>query len=271
MTAVGGDRGGSVAGVSYEQILAVEGFGDAPDGPVFVSGSIVTPFANPWSDIDAYVITDRGSIGAFTFREGANVVSQHYVADRRVDYEFWRPDAVRALADRLAGVEIGVSDDLPRQLFSYADECFMHRLRIGVPINDADGFEAWRASFDYLKLAAYMCQEVIRELDGVYEDVCGMLEGGDLDVAELSGRQLVGLAADCYLHKLGNTDPAVKWRPRYLELFDDGSSFHRELVEIYWGLEFPQGAGPGAPADERDRYVKACIGFSRRVTSWVQS
>jgi hypothetical protein len=63
----------------------------------------------------------------------------------------------------------------------------------------------------------------------------------------------------------------VKWRPRYLELLDDGSPFHRELVETYWRLEFPTAAGPHAPAEERDRYVKACIGFSRRVTSWVQS
>jgi hypothetical protein len=97
-----------------------------------------------------------------------------------------------------------------------------------------------------------------------------MLEADDLDCAVLAARTLAALSTDAYLHHRGNTDPNVKWRPRYLELFDDASAFHREVAATYWRLELPERVGPGAEAGARRRYAEECIALSRRITSWLQ-
>jgi hypothetical protein len=258
-------------GYLYEQILALESFGEASDGPVYLSGSAITPFANPWSDIDVYAITDRGPLGGIAVHEGATQSSQHYLADRRVDFEFWRPADVSVLAERLGQLELGTGDYIVGTLFTYNEVCFMHRLRVGLPILNAGDFEASRACFDFDKLAGYLSQEAIRATDGFHEDVCGMLEGGDLDSAVLTARRLVALAVDAYVHKRGSTDPTEKWRPRLLVALDDGSAFHGEVVQTYWRLEFPGDMGPGAVQDVRRRYAESCIAFSRQVTSWIQA
>ena len=268
--AVGREAERSVAGLAYDRILALEGYPDGSDTPVYLSGSIVTPLANPWSDVDVFVLSDRGPIGPLALAEDANLVSVHILENRGVDYEFWRPADVRALAERLARLELGVATHTIRKLFTYAEECFIHRARVGVPMLNADGFHAVRALFDFDKLGAYQAQEVIRTIDGVHEDACGMLEAGDLDSGVFSARHLVDLSVDVYLHKRGNTDPSVKWRSRYLELFDDGSPFHEEIAETYWRLEFPRSADRRADPAARRRYVEACLDFSRRVTSWAQ-
>jgi hypothetical protein len=132
-------------------------------------------------------------------------------------------------------------------------------------------FERFCRLFDFEKLGKYQAQEAIRETDGFYEDVCGMLEARDLDSAVLNARRLVELGADAYLHSTGTTDPNVKWRARHLQELNDGSAFHDEVQRTYWDLEFPVDVGPDAHPEARHRYVERCIAFSRRVTSWIQS
>jgi hypothetical protein len=259
-----------IAGLGYESILALEGFPDGTPTPVYVSGSAVMPFANPWSDVDVYVISDRNPRGELALDEGTNAVVQHFLDGRRVDFEFWRPARVAGLATRLAGIRLGEGQHVLRGLFSYNETRFVHRLRVGLALQCPDEVDAWRQRFDFGLFGRYLAQEAIRESDGWYEDVCGMLEADDLDCAVLAARTLAGLATDAYLHHLGNTDPNVKWRPRYLELFDDGSDRHREIVETYWRLELPAGVGPGADPAERRRYAEDCIGLSRRITALVQ-
>jgi predicted nucleotidyltransferase len=261
----------AVADIAFERILALQGFPDGSDATVYVSGSWVTPFANPWSDIDVYAISDRGPSGQAVVDEATNLVAQHFVDDRRVDYEFWRPADVEGLAHRLERMTLGVAPFPPHGLFSYNEECFIHRLRVGVPILNEDRCEQFRSRFDFEKLGCYQAQEAIRETDGFYEDVCGMLEARDLDSAVLNARRLVELGADAYLHSSGSTDPNTKWRARHLQEVDDGSAFPTEVRRTYWHLELPVDVGPDAPPDNRRRYVESCIAFSRRVTSWIQS
>jgi hypothetical protein len=261
----------SVAGIPYERILALEGYPDGSDTPVYLSGSMVTPLGNAWSDIDVFVLGDRAPVGALSVEGDVYRTNQHFIERRRVDYEFWRPAHVRGLADRLAALELGLFDHVARGLFTYSEECFIHRLRLGVPMLNAERFHAFQVLFDFDKLGAYQAQEVLQFVDAWYEDVCGMLQSDDLGSAMLSARHLVGLSVDAYLHKRGNTDPTVKWRARHLDLFDDGSTFHKETVAAYWRLEFPEEVGRGASEAARRRYVDDCLAFSRRVTSWIQS
>jgi Nucleotidyltransferase domain len=259
----------AIAGLAYARILALEGYPDGSDTPVYLSGSIVTPLANPWSDVDVFVLSDRGPRGPSTLTEGRTAISLFVLDDRGIDYEFWPPAAARALAERLTRLELGVATHTIRQLFTYTEECFVHRLRVGIPMLNAD-VRAFQALFDFEKFALYQAQEVIRTIQGVHQDACGMLEVGDLASAVFSARHVVELAVDAYLHKRGSTDPATKWRSRYLELFDDGSAFHRGVVEAYWRLEFTEAGGRGADPAARRRYVEECLLFSRQVTSWAQ-
>ena len=260
-----------IADLPFARILSLEGYPDGSDTAVYLSGSLVTPFANPWSDVDVYAISDRGPRGATLIDETTNLVAQHFVDDRRVDYEFWRPADVARLAVRLEDMSLGVATFPPHGLFSYNEECFIHRLRVGVPMLNEDRFEHFRGLFDFEKLGRYQAQESIRESDGFYEDVCGMLEADDLDSAVLNSRRLVELAADAYLHQGGSTDPNVKWRARHLQELDDGSGFHDEVRDAYWRLEFPPDVWPDADPECRRSYVDACIAFSRRVMSSIQS
>jgi predicted nucleotidyltransferase len=261
----------SIADIPFERILSLQGYPDGSDTTVYVSGSVVTPFANPWSDIDIYAISDRGPTGELVVDEATNLVTQHFVGDQRVDYEFWRPVDIERLAERLDGMTLGVARFPPHGLFTYNEECLIHRLRVGVPMLNEERFERFRRLFDFEKLGKYQAQEAIRETDGFYEDVCGMLEAGDLDSAVLNARRLVELGADAYLHSTGTTDPNVKWRARHLQELDDGSAFHDEVRRTYWDLEFPVDVAPDADPEARHRYVERCIAFSRRVTSWIQS
>jgi HEPN domain-containing protein len=260
----------AIAGLSHEAILALEGYPDGSDAPVYLSGSVVGPFANAWSDIDVFVLAEREPVGPFTLTSRTHVASQHQLEGRRVDYEFWRPAHVRALAERLNRLELGTATHAARKLFSYDEEAFLHRLRTGLPLLNADRLHATQALFDFAKLARFQAQEVIRILDAVYEDACGMLETGDLDSAVFSARSVVELSVDAYLHARGNTDPTAKWRSRRLAVFDDGSAFHREIADAYWRLEFPACADRRAAEGLRRDYAQECLAFSRRVTSWIQ-
>src|SRR3954452_14396668 len=121
------DGGQSIAGIPFERLLALEHYPDGTSTPVYVSGSLVTPCANRWSDVDVYAISDRGPI-AVRIAEPTNLVSQHFLEDRRVDYEFWRPADVKALAGRLANLRIGVATRPVHGVFTYNEECFIHRL-----------------------------------------------------------------------------------------------------------------------------------------------
>jgi hypothetical protein len=264
------DGAQSIAGIPFERLLALQHFADSSASAVYVSGSLVTPFANPWSDVDVYAISDRGPIG-IPIAEPTDVVAQHFLENRRVDYEFWRPADVVALADRLGNLRLGVASHPVHGLFTYNEECFIHRLRVGVPMLGHERFEEFRQAFDFETFSRYQSQEAIRESDGFYEDVCGMLEANDLDAAVLNARTLMTLATDAYLHDRGNTDPNRKWRARYLQLFENGSPYDTQLRRDYWQLEFPGDVGPAADEDHRRRYVGACISFSRRVISTVQS
>src|SRR5262249_2545254 len=162
-------------------ILALEEFPDNSVTTIYLSGSAVNGFGNPWSDIDVFVISERKPFGPFAKHADTNDVSQHYVGQRRVDFEFWRPDHVRDVPRRLSSCELGSCREIERTTFTFIEECFIHRLRIGVPILNPQLFAGYQTMFDYQHFSAYQTQEVIRHLDSVLEDICGMMENNDLD------------------------------------------------------------------------------------------
>jgi hypothetical protein len=260
----------SVAGIGFDELLALEGFPDASGAAVYLSGSLVSGTGNSWSDVDVFVIGTRDPIGPFAKSAATNRTSQHYVGSRRVDFEFWRPEQVGSLADRLAGFEPGSGRDINGTLFLPIEECFIHRLRIGIALANPDAVLRHRAMFDYDRFRAYQVERTIRTLDELLEDVCGMVEGDDPHVALFAAREVVGTAVAAYVHMQGNTDPTRKWLAHHLAALDDGSPRHREVTNAFWRLQFPDAAALRAEGGAWRAYSEECARFANRIVGWAQ-
>lgn len=259
-----------LAGFSVEELLELEAFPDQSGSVVYCSGSVVDGMGNPWSDIDVFVIGERDPVGPYAKQAPTNATSQHYVRNRRVDFEFWRPPDVHALADRLRALELGTGRTIATTSFLWIEECFIHRLRIGVPLVGEEGFARYHALFDFDHFRAYKVEETIRMLDAALEDLCGMMEVGDVDVALTTARDVVNGAVDAYCHKFGSTDPTRKWRVKHLARCADAPS-HGEISAEFWRLQFPNAAELRGDADAWRAHLEACISFANRITSLVQA
>jgi hypothetical protein len=264
------ERVRELTGLGADELLALEGYPDGSDTVLFLSGSIVAGHANPWSDIDLFAITDRLPLSDNQGHATTNAVATHIIKDRRVDYEFWRPATVEWIAKRLAAHKLGSGESIPGASFIQIEEIFMHRLRIGVPLVNEEGFAELRGQFDFALLAAFQTEEAIRHLDAELEDLIGMRKGGDRDVGLWVARQVVDVSVEAYVHSLGITDPVKKWMIKYLDALDD-SPRHRQLREDYWRLMYPAAAAALRDGgDDWHRYAEEVIEFSSRVTAWAQ-
>lgn len=261
-----------LVGLPREEILGLEDLGEHDPAPVYLSGSLVAGYGNAWSDVDVFVVAERAPVGPYAKRADTNYTSAHFVRDKRVDFEFWSPRDVEALARRVDSLELGTGKLIPGTGFLHIEECFVHRLRIGVPIHNADAFERLRERFDFDRFRAYQTEEAIRYLDAVLEDAAGMIEAGDRDVALFTGREVVGTAIDAYCHWLGNTDPVRKWRVRHLqEARDDDQGRRSEIEEAFWRLEFPDAGRLREDGEGWRAYVEECMRFANRVVAWVHA
>lgn len=259
-----------LTGYSAAELLALEGFAeDSTDAVVYLSGSLVSGHANPWSDIDLFAVTDRAPAG-HVMRADTNLVVPHFVTDRRADYEFWTPAKARELAGRLAAYDLGSGISIPGASMLQIEKIFVHRVHVGVPLCNPDGFAELQALYDFDRFAAFLTEEAMRHLDSELEDLVGMRKGGDRDTALWVARQTVDVAVEAYLHAGGNTDPVHKWQVRYLEALGDGERETR-LREDYWRLALPgEAAGLRDGGDGWHAYVEEVIAFANRVAARVQ-
>ena len=260
-----------IAGISFEEILRLEGYPDNSDSVVYLSGSLVEGTGNEWSDIDVFVIGDKDPIGPYLRQADSYCATQHFIEQKRVDFEFWQPEYVKQLSQRLTDIKLGQGKDILGTSFEYVEECFIHRIRVGIPIVNDKEFISFQSLFNFDQFQAYQTEQAIRYLDGIHEDICGAIESHDLEVALFMGRELIEGAIDAYCHKLGNTDPVRKWRIKHLSIFDDGSQRHQDIMDTFWRLQFPD-----AVALRKDRsacvsHLEECVHFANGLISWIQT
>ena len=262
-------RDRTVVGIPFGSILELEQL--ASDGlAVYLSGSLAAGNGNSWSDIDVYVIGDRGPLGEFSLDVGTAAASQHYLEGRRIDYEFWTPNAVAELSSRLNGIRLAEEGTLSLGILSFFEQCFLHRLRIGVPIANSESFAAIQSRFDFERLRQYQVQETLRQLDATLEDLCGMMDAGDIDCGLFTARDAIGHAIDAYCHSLGNTDPSRKWRTKHLLAVTKPPEDHSQTVETFWQLQFPNRHEVMHDRQAGLDYLEQCVRFANRLASWIQ-
>lgn len=258
------------AGLTTSDILSLERLGGKRRAVVYLAGSVIEGYGNPWSDIDVFVLGGLRPAGPDVKPGGVNVVSLHFREGRRFDFEYWSPRQVRDIARRLRAIRLGITREIPRTTFTYIEECFLHRLRTGFPIMDIDGFRRWQATLDFAKFSGYQTQETVRHIDAMHEDVCGMLEAGHVETAVFSAREMVGEAADAYCHARGETDPVKKWRLVHLDRLPRGDPHAAELRQTYWRLQFPELRNIRGNGQAARVYVEECLRFTGRVVTWIQ-
>jgi hypothetical protein len=264
------ERVRDLTGVTVEQLLALEHYPDGSDTVVFLSGSLVAGHANPWSDIDVFAITDRAATADQQGHATTNTVATHILENRRVDWEFWRPATVEWIARRLRAHQLGSGESIAGASFIQIELIFMHRLRIGIPLVNEEGFRELQSQFDFDLLAAFLTEEAVRHLDAELEDLIGMRKGNDRDVGLWVARQVLDVSIEAYVHSTGVTDPVKKWMIKHLAELDD-SPRHRQLREDYWRLMYPgDEASLRGGGDAWQTYAEEVIEFSNRVVAWAQ-
>lgn len=262
-----GAAGFAVAGISGEEILALEELPASAADAVYAAGSAVNGYGNPWSDIDIFAISERSPVGPYAKAAGTNQTSQHYVNGRRVDYEYWHPDAVRRLAERVNGFELGSGQTIQGTAFLYIEECFLHRLRTAVPIANPENVLAFQRLVDFERLSAYQAEDTIRRADALLEDICGMIEVRDGETALFAARELTATAADALLHSRGSTDPVRKWRCRQLAQLGPEE---QGWIATFRRLQFPDAARLREDWTQLQRYLEECVGFANATIQRVQ-
>ena len=264
------DRVRELTGFEADELLALEGLPDGSDAVVYLSGSLVAGHANPWSDIDLFAVTDRGPTAEIQGHATTNSTASHILRGRRVDYEYWRPASVEWMARRLKAHELNSGRSIAGASFIQIEEIFMHRLRVGIPMLNPEGFAELQATFDFDHLAAFQAEEAIRHLDAELEDLIGMIKGGDRDTALWVARQVLDVSVEAYIHSRGITDPVKKWTIKHLEALRHDPR-RESILDDYWRLAHPADAATLRDGgDEWQRYAEEVIEFSHRVVAWAQ-
>jgi len=261
------DRWRELLGESVDLILSLQELHDVDEPMViYASGSLVEGFGHATSDIDIFVVTDRHAQGGLSFEIENYEVAVDFGRNRRIDYEYWSFAAVDALAGKLDALSLGRGF---LAVLTSAEEVFIHRLRVGIPLVERGGLEELQRRFDFSRLQRYLTIKAVREVDDVLDDLTGMLASGDLDSALLRSVDLVGYVVDTWTHHCGNTNPYQKWRPRILESLPP-SDRTRQVLDAFWGLRFPDAGALRADPSRCRAHVVRCMELANTVTDWVQ-
>jgi Nucleotidyltransferase domain len=247
---------------TWEEIAAAESLGIYPNEVVYIGGSSIDGLGNPWSDIDVFVISDRLPAGPNLILNDGQTTSIHFFGGGRIDYEFWSPNTVETLATRLDAYK--PDSGVGRDDFTIGEQQFINRIHAARPM--IGNVVPWRDRLDCAKLRTFQLHSTVLEMDNAYEDLCGMIVGGDWQAALLRGRDLIDYSLKANLHFLGSTVPTMKWRAKLLERFD----VRFDLRAEFWLLQFPSQTVL-VNAQDRQDYIERCVRFSQKILQIVQN
>src|SRR5262249_25662490 len=139
-----------------------------------------------------------------------------------------------------------------------------HRLRVGIPLQQAEAFGRIRDLIDFEALEDYLARFHCRVHEAYYHDALSAREEGRLVDAVLMTRLAIDHALDAYLAVRHQTNPQTKWRHRKLLRVAQGAG---SLVEDYkHSLEVP----PLDDAESVGRHVRRGLLLAENISICVQ-
>lgn len=225
--------------------------GARDDSCVFVSGSLVEGYGNQGSDIDVFVVGERPGKTVIASLPECDVDVME-IGGVRYDVEYWSPDAVDKLLERLEALEFD-GECYPVHL-SPDELQFCHRLRIGIPIAGQERFDQLIATLATERLLGYIVFFAHADYDDAVDDALSALDAGDLRTSITCSRIALEAAIDCCLALRGDTSTKGKWRWRRLSRLEVEPS----IIERFWSLWV---AAPASEAEQQGGYVEECVSF----------
>jgi hypothetical protein len=236
----------------------------------FVSGSLLEGFGTEWSDLDAYLLTEREitsgqSTPMLTFNCGRAII----------DLESWSPARIDLLIERLEGLPHDEVRD-PRHVLgiSVSEVEMLHRLYNGVPLGDEERHASLRARIHPLALSRLIFDRAAARISSAQIDLLGLLGAGDFHSSLVLSQTLLGFVADALLASLGNTNPSDKWRLRKLQQLTDtdwdqdlpGGRLEPSAEEFFFALMCPLSREPEA----LEELAFQCVRLANRIIPWGQ-
>jgi hypothetical protein len=241
------------------------------DGEVaFISGSVLEGFGTDWSDLDAYLMTERElpehrHNPMLTFQCGTAVV----------DLELWNPARIRQLIEKSRGfAHDRVRDPRDALGVSVAEVEMLHRLYTGVPLTGERRHASLREEIDPLVLSRLIFDRAVARISSAQIDLLGLLGGGDFRSSLVLSHTLLGFVADTLLASLGNTNPSDKWRLRKLRQLA-GTDWDKDLPggrlepsaeDVFFDLMRPDSGAP----DALESLAFRCVRLANRIIPWGQ-
>jgi hypothetical protein len=257
--------------IDAQELLALEGLSDQTDAAVFLGGSLVEGLGNRSSDVDVFVVGNAEPRGENVHHAAGGLCSVHMLGNRRVDFEYWSEAVVSRIARKLASLTLhdeGPDNVALERRLDEIEICLLHRIRVGVPLLNEPRLTALRARFDYARLARFLVEVKLREIDDALEDLYGMLDDGDVDVGILRARDLLNVVCEAYCHHRGNTNVRRKWRSKILaSLARDPEA--SEVAEQFWSLQLEAGQPLRSDREAWRKHLESCMRFANQVTDRI--
>jgi predicted nucleotidyltransferase len=237
----------------------------APTETLMLVGSIVEGLADPLSDIDLIVIGDSNL--------GHNVVIHapeceesvtRLPTGQEVNFEYWNTNDLEQFIERL-NFSFDVINE-PSKLdkifkFSEREIILLHRLRVGVVLDNPEVAEHWRQRLRLESLPDYLIIQNLGHHYGYREDAIARVRYGDRLSAFNVLRITMDTLAGAMLASIGVTNIYPKWRTRLLE--QNKAALGAEEVDQLLAYLFPD-----IKADPSDM-VSEALAFSDNAISEI--
>lgn len=237
-----------LTGVEWEEILRP--LREARVATSWLSGSLVEGLGNPSSDIDVFAVVPALDDAIPAIRKGADhFVHVYFSNSRRIDFEYWSERAIESLRVKLSAAPIGDGTKNLLDYFSEHEVEFVHRLHIGIPILEEEGFRELQKSFDRSRLIGYLFENKRIYVDDAFDDTVGLMREGHLRSAAFRARVTLDFSVDMLLYAYGISNHKEKHRyrlflrllPRYPELHRIYSRYLNMISNVPGGLAGTQG------------------------------
>ncbi len=214
-----------------------------PDDLIFLSGSRAEGWHNQGSDYDWYVITSAPGVGEAGSRlwtsgpQSKEVEISYWLnGTSHVEVQYWPRDLVDELRAFVNSYRLQEFSELPPRFVD-----FLHRLKIGIPVDNRAEFDRLHASFLWDEYAYYRAISSERLFEAYLHDSGYFLEEGRLGEALITCRLALEASVDCYLSLRGETNPGSKWRLRKLERTSSSTALHNAYMDVLTGWNMSAG------------------------------